>query len=96
MPAPRYASWVPYGLVALAALTPVLVGLALYGSISGQSVDASQRAHVMGPVTVNVDLWFLLELALPLPLASFWLLAATWRWHWARRPVRAEGDPPYR
>jgi hypothetical protein len=77
----------------LVVLIPLSAALMWFGAVSGESVDPSARAQVLD---VDFETTRLVQAFVPLPLATLWLLFATWRWHWAARAPVVRGDPPYR
>jgi hypothetical protein len=61
------------------------------GIVSATWYEVGPNRPVMRLAEVAIFAGFALEF-----LAVAWLLACTWRWHWAARPAIPAGMPPYR
>lgn len=67
------------------------VTLAAVGESDGPAENARRLAEGISEALNCVALVGAVAL-----VAALWLLFATWRWHWSRRPAVPKGEPPYR
>jgi hypothetical protein len=69
--------------------------ISVFGAVSGESVDPSQKARILAEGISEAMNAFAFSTGLLL-LGGVVMLVLTWKYPWAAKPPEVPKDPPYR